>query len=139
MGPPFEEDPAGTAVIGDVVEGSAASRRNAVATLRGTEATDAVLPGDVPRACTAINFVYGPGGLAGLAPPQRTVVLFGADGEAGVARGAAGAPEAERGERRARDAGLREAAGGAVKRARRQDACWLPPRARGLRRWFFTH
>ena len=65
---------------GDVVEGSAGSRRNAK--LRGTEATDAVLPGDVPRACTAINFVYGPGGLAGVAPPQRTVVLFGADGEA---------------------------------------------------------
>lgn len=83
MGPPFEEDPAaGTAVVGDVVEGSAASRRNAVAKLRGTEATDAVLPGGVPRACTAINFVYGPGGLAGVAPPQRTVVLFGADGEA---------------------------------------------------------
>ena len=140
MGPPFEEDPAGTAVIGDVVEGSAASRRNAVAKLRGTEATDAVLPGDVPRACTAINFVYGPGGLAGVpvAPPRRTVVLFGADGAAGVAQGAAGAPEAERGERRARDAGLRAAAGGAVKRARRPDACWLPPRA-GLRRWFFTH
>ena len=86
MGPPFEEDPAGTAVIGDVVEGSAASRRNAVAKLRGTEATDAVLPGDVPRACTAINFVYGPGGLAGVAPPQRTVVLFGADGAAGAAQ-----------------------------------------------------
>ena len=139
MGPPFEEDPAaGTAVVGDVVEGSAASRRNAVAKLRGTEATDAVLPGGVPRACTAINFVYGPGGLAGVAPPQRTVVLFGADGAAGVAQGAAasrpsGAPEAERGERRARDAGLRAAAGGAVKRARRPDACWLPPRA-GLRR-----
>ena len=78
----FEEDPAGAAVVGDVVEGSAASRRNAVAKLRGTEATDAVLPGDVLRACTSINFVYGPGGLAGVAPPQRTVVLFGADGEA---------------------------------------------------------
>ena len=129
----FEEDPAGAAVVGDVVEGSAASRRNAVAKLRGTEATDAVLPGDVPRACTAINFVYGPGGLAGVAPPQRTVVLFGADGAAGVAQGAAGAPEAERGERRARDAGLRAAAGGAVKRARRPDACWLLPQGRWAR------
>ena len=87
MGPPCcKEDPAGTAVNGDVVEGSAGSRRNAK--LRGTEATDAVLPGDVPRACTAINFVYGPGGLAGVpvAPPRRTVVLFGADGAAGAAQ-----------------------------------------------------
>ena len=134
MGPPCcKEDPAGTAVNGDVVEGSAGSRRNAK--LRGTEATDAVLPGDVPRACTAINFVYGPGGLAGVpvAPPRRTVVLFGADGAAGVAQGAAGAPEAERGERRARDAGLRAAAGGAVKRARRPDACWLLPQGRWAR------
>ncbi|GFH18344.1 uncharacterized protein HaLaN_15133 [Haematococcus lacustris] len=54
-------------------------------------ASNAVLPGDILRAVTATNFVYPTRALFGAVPPERHVVLFGADGQRwSVVRGALG-------------------------------------------------
>ena len=51
------------------------------AKLDSAQRSDAVLEGDVLRACTCINMVYQTNALFGAQPPTRTVVVFGADNQ----------------------------------------------------------
>ncbi|KAL6761927.1 hypothetical protein V8C86DRAFT_2526243 [Haematococcus lacustris] len=77
--------------IVDLVEGSYADQRRKMASMNRQLASNAVLPGDILRAVTATNFVYPTKALFGAVPPERHVVLFGADGQRwSVVRGALG-------------------------------------------------
>lgn len=70
------------AIVAGVAEGSRAEQRLKLAAFdRGQRAT-AALPGDVLRAVTCTNLVYPAKSLLfGIQPPQRHIVLFGADGQ----------------------------------------------------------
>ena len=50
-----------------------------MASLNRDAAANAVLPGDLLRALTCTTFVYPTRSLFGLVPPERHVVLYGAD------------------------------------------------------------
>ena len=70
------------AVVAGVAQGSRAEQRVKLAGFdRGQRAT-AALPGDIVRAFTCTNLVYPTKSLVfGIQPPQRHIVLFGADGQ----------------------------------------------------------
>eukprot|EP00879_Flechtneria_rotunda_P002418 GHRR01002615.1.p1 GENE.GHRR01002615.1~~GHRR01002615.1.p1 ORF type:complete len:300 (+),score=51.45 GHRR01002615.1:96-995(+) len=67
------------AVVAGVVEGSAADQKRKVAGLNPTLARETVLDGDVLRGATCTNFVYPTKALIGAVPPERHVVVYGAD------------------------------------------------------------
>lgn len=79
----IEEDvSAKRAVVADIVDGSRAAQRAKLAGFDRARRADAALPGDVVRAFTATNLVYPTKSLIfGMQPPQRQVVMFGADGQ----------------------------------------------------------
>ncbi|GFR48679.1 hypothetical protein Agub_g10634, partial [Astrephomene gubernaculifera] len=67
------------ATVVDLIGGTPADKRRKNAALNPALARDAVLPGDVLRAVTATNFVYPTRALFGAAPPERHIVVYGAD------------------------------------------------------------
>eukprot|EP00882_Tetradesmus_deserticola_P006919 GHRQ01007289.1.p1 GENE.GHRQ01007289.1~~GHRQ01007289.1.p1 ORF type:complete len:321 (+),score=76.04 GHRQ01007289.1:173-1135(+) len=67
------------AVVADVVEGSAAEQRRKVAGLNRSLDRESVQDGDILRGVTCTNFVYPTRALFGAVPPQRHVVVYGAD------------------------------------------------------------
>jgi len=80
MGVIFEEDArAQRVVVADLVEGSPAHQRAQVAKMDTRRRQEAVLCGDVLRACTCTNFVYQDSALFGAKAPTRTIVMYGAD------------------------------------------------------------
>ena len=82
MGVVVEEDrPRKRAVVADVLEDSRAAQKVKLAKFDRTQRVNAVLPGDVLRGCTCTTIVYPAKSLLfGVAPPQRQVQMFGADG-----------------------------------------------------------
>jgi hypothetical protein len=80
MGVVFEYDQRKKqAVVAGVVEGSAAEQRRKVAGLNRSLLKESVQDGDVLRGVTCTNFVYPTRALFGAVPPQRHVVVYGAD------------------------------------------------------------
>lgn len=79
----IEEDVrAERAVVADVVDGSRAAQRKQLAGFDRARRAEAALPGDIVRAFTATNLVYPTKSLLfGMQPPQRQIVLYGADGQ----------------------------------------------------------
>eukprot|EP00892_Ulva_mutabilis_P011490 jgi/Ulvmu1/8713/UM047_0053.1 len=70
------------AAVADIVDGSRAAQRAQLAGFDRARRADAALRGDVVRAFTATNLVYPAKSLLfGMQPPQRQVVVFGADGQ----------------------------------------------------------
>lgn len=70
------------AVVAGVAEGSRAAQRVKLAGFDRRQRANAALPGDVVRAFTCTNLVYPARSLIfGMQPPERHVVLFGADGQ----------------------------------------------------------
>ncbi|GLC39054.1 hypothetical protein PLESTF_000515100 [Pleodorina starrii] len=67
------------ATVVDLIEGTHADQRRKKAALNSDLAKDSVLPGDVLRGLTATNFVYPTRALFGAAPPERHIVVYGAD------------------------------------------------------------
>ncbi|GIL78527.1 hypothetical protein Vretimale_6122 [Volvox reticuliferus] len=67
------------ATVVDLIEGTNADQRRKKAALNSDLVKDAVLPGDILRAATATNFVYPTKALFGAAPPERHIVVYGAD------------------------------------------------------------
>ena len=68
-------------VVG-VAEGSRAQQRVKLAGFDRGQRASAALPGDVLRAFTCTNLVYPTKSLVfGMQPPERHIVLFGADGQ----------------------------------------------------------
>jgi len=81
LGVVLEYDEAGRrAVVVDTIEGTAADRARKRAALSSDQAV-AALPGDILRAVTCTNFVYPTQALFGARPPERHIVLYGADNQ----------------------------------------------------------
>ena len=77
-----EDERTKRAVVADVVAGSRAAQRVQLAGFDRARRAEAALPGDVVRAFTATNLVYPTKSLLfGMQPPQRQIVVFGADGQ----------------------------------------------------------
>lgn len=72
-------------VVDEILDGSPAQKRLAAAKLDPSLEDSALVPGDVLRGFTTTNFVFRGAGLAllgaGLKPPAREVVVYGADGQ----------------------------------------------------------
>jgi hypothetical protein len=82
LGVVFEEDRRkGRVVVADILPGSYAEQRRRRAALDRGQAAAAAAPGDVLRAITATTLQYPTQSLFGAKPPQRCVVLYGADGK----------------------------------------------------------
>lgn len=81
MGVVFRENQrTNEAVVEDLVEGSRAAQKAKLASFDRSRKAEATLPGDVLRACTCTTIAYSTKSLLlGLKPPQRYVVLYGAD------------------------------------------------------------
>lgn len=80
MGVVFQEDArANRVVVADILEGSPAHQRAQVAKMDTRRRQEAVLCGDVLRACTCTNFVYEGNAIFGAKAPTRTIVMYGAD------------------------------------------------------------
>eukprot|EP00775_Hariotina_reticulata_P008175 gene8175-8366_t len=83
IGVVFEYDFARKQVfVAGVVEGGPAEQKLKVAGLNPSLAKESVKDGDVLRAVTCTNFVYPTKALFGAVPPQRHVVVYGADKQA---------------------------------------------------------
>lgn len=74
----YEED-AKRVVVTNLVGGGNAERRARVCSMDPTLASSCIQPGDVLRATTCTNFVYPTRSLFGITPPERHIVLYGAD------------------------------------------------------------
>jgi hypothetical protein len=83
LGVVFEEDKRlRRVVVAEVVPRSRAGQRAALAKFDRSKRVDAALPGDVLRAVTCTNLVWPAKSLVfGMKPPQRHIVLFGADNQ----------------------------------------------------------
>jgi hypothetical protein len=68
-------------VVADVVEKSRAGQRVKLGNFDHTKRAEAVLPGDVLRGCTCTTLMYPTASLLFGKPPQRHVLMYGADGE----------------------------------------------------------
>jgi hypothetical protein len=67
-------------IVAGIAEGSRAEQRKKLADFDRSRRASAALPGDIVRAFTATNFVYPTKSLLfGLKPPERHIVVFGAD------------------------------------------------------------
>lgn len=70
------------AIVAGVAAGSRAEQRVRIAGFDRGQRANAALPGDVLRAFTCTNLVYPTKSLIfGIQPPQRHIVLFGADSQ----------------------------------------------------------
>lgn len=70
------------AIVAGVAERSRAEQRVKLAGFDRSQRANAALPGDVLRAFTCTNLVYPTKSLFfSIQPPQRHIVLFGADGQ----------------------------------------------------------
>ena len=77
-----EEEQTGHAVIVDIIKGSHAAKLCQRASLDPSLEYSAPKEGDVLRAITCTNIVYQTGALLfGAQKPQRSIILFGADGQ----------------------------------------------------------
>ncbi|GMH33601.1 hypothetical protein BSKO_01435 [Bryopsis sp. KO-2023] len=81
LGIVFAEGRDKTVVVGDLLQGGAAEQKKKVAQIDRSLLKSAIIEGDVLRAITCTNFVYPTQALFGVVPPERHIVLFGADGQ----------------------------------------------------------
>lgn len=80
LGIVFEEGPGGEARVAELIPGGNADQLRRQTSLDPALSTRAPRVGDILRACTATNVVYQTGALLfGAQPPQRTIVVYGAD------------------------------------------------------------
>jgi hypothetical protein len=81
MGVVFRDDQrTKQAIVEDLVEGSRAAQKAKLASFDRTRRSEALLPGDVLRGCTCTTIAYPAKSLVfGLKPPQRYVLMYGAD------------------------------------------------------------
>jgi hypothetical protein len=78
------------AAIDELAEGSKAAQKARVASYDRARRLEAPLPGDVLRGCTATTIAWPTKSLVfGAAPPQRYIVLYGADDQEWVSVAAA--------------------------------------------------
>jgi hypothetical protein len=69
-------------LVSGTIAGSRAEQKAQLAKIDRSKRREAPLPGDVLRACTCTTLMYPTKSLVwGMQPPQRYVVLYGADGE----------------------------------------------------------
>jgi hypothetical protein len=80
LGIVFEEGPGGEARVAELIPGGNADQLRRQTSLDPSLSKRAPRVGDILRACTATNVVYQTGALLfGAQPPQRTIVVYGAD------------------------------------------------------------
>jgi hypothetical protein len=80
LGIVFEEGPGGEARVAELIPGGNADQLRRQTSLDPALSKRAPRVGDILRACTATNVVYQTGALLfGAQPPQRTIVVYGAD------------------------------------------------------------
>jgi hypothetical protein len=69
-------------VVSGTIAGSRAEQKVQLAKVDRARRREAPLPGDILRACTCTTLMYPTNSLVfGMQPPQRYVVLYGADGQ----------------------------------------------------------
>lgn len=81
LGIVFTEGNNKTVIIGDLLKGGAAERKKKVAQIDRSLLRSTIIEGDVLRAITCTNFVYPTQALFGATPPERHIVVFGADNQ----------------------------------------------------------